>query len=152
MIWNIIHEIYWFLLFNYLVVTAELLFAIKLWLSDSGVKVGKKLDMDRRLHLTHFIFLIEGLLYFPGKAFHISQPSSVHLWATSSVQWREGPLKIQKISRNGQEIRICWESQTCMLDQETGLLPVEETWLKKTSWGKILAGSVCFQISSTNDI
>lgn len=36
------------------------------------VKVGCLLHVDRRLHLTHFIFLNPGLSHFPGKAFHIS--------------------------------------------------------------------------------
>ena len=71
------------------------------WVSDSvWVKVGCLLHVGRRLHLTHFIFLNRALSYFPGKAFHISQPSSVHLRATSSVQWRERrPLKIPKIAK-----------------------------------------------------
>ena len=64
------------------------------------MKVGCLLHVGRRLHLTHFIFLNRALSYFPGKAFHISQPSSVHLRATSSVQWRERrPLKIPKIAK-----------------------------------------------------
>ena len=110
------------------------------------VKVGCLLHVDRRLHLTHFIFLNRGLSYFPGKAFHISQPSSVHLRATSSVQWREGrPLKIQKLLKFPEMVKksplewkchwsISQDQDHVLLSPTVMLLPFDEGCRSDLIW------------------